>query len=437
MTIARSIVIPALIATALAGSLAACGKKGPPLAPLRLVPAAATQVTARRTGPHVTIRFVLPDKNQNGPGTIDLDRVEIYAVTVGAGAPVPPNRDLMTKERLVATIAVKPPPAEDAPAPPPNDADKRPSPGERAVFVDELTAEKLIPIKAPPPEAKPKPVEALPNPADTTGKAQEAVPAKPDEARLKPEEVRLKPDATEAGALPAVAQVPAPPPDYPVRVYVIRGISKANRPGPPAERVTIPLVAVPSPPGAVAVKPTERHYELDWVGPVAEAGQPAIAFNVYLHGQEDAPLNPSPVTVAKFQHEPIKPGEEICFVVSSVQVVRNVPLESEPSLPACSTWTDVYAPAAPRGLRAVAGDDGISLSWDANAEPDVAGYLVLRAEAPGDTLQPLGREPIRQTNYRDTAVQSGVRYVYAIVALDKASPPNTSQPSERQEVTAR
>ena len=160
MTIARSTVFPALIATALAGSLAACGKKGPPLAPLRLVPAPVADLSARRTGPNVTIRFVLPNKNQNGPGTIDLDRVEIYAVTVGAGALVPPNRDLMTKERLVGTIAVKPPPVEDAPAPPPNEADKRPAPGDRAVFVDELTPDKLIPIKSPPPEPQPKPAEA-------------------------------------------------------------------------------------------------------------------------------------------------------------------------------------------------------------------------------------------------------------------------------------
>ena len=429
MIIARSTVFPVLIAAALAASLAACGKKGPPLAPLRLVPAPVAQVSGRRTGPNVTLRFVLPDKNQNGPGTIDLDRVEIYAATVGAGAPVPPNRELMTKERLVGSVAVKPAPVEDAAAPPPDEADKRPGPGDRAVFVDELTPEKLIPIKTPPPVAQPK----------------------PEEPGLKPEDVRPKPDATtgapppageppvpgQPAALPAVAQPQVPPPDYPVRVYVIRGFSKAGRPGPPAERVTIPLVAVPPPPSAVAVKPTERVYALDWVPPVAEAGQPAIAFNVYLHGPDETLLNATPIAEGKFEHAPVRPGEEQCFVVSSVQVVRNVPLESEPSAPACSTWTDIYAPAAPKGLQAVAADDGISLSWDANAEADVAGYLILRAEAPGDTLQPLAREPIRQTNYRDTTVQSGVRYVYAIVALDKASPPNTSQPSERQEITAR
>jgi predicted small lipoprotein YifL len=420
VTIARSTLFPALIALMLAASAAACGKKGPPLAPLRLVPAPVTELDARRTGANVTIRFVLPTRNQNGPGTVDLDRVEIYAVTVGAGAPVPANRDLMTRERLVGNVAVKPAPAEDAPAPPPSEIDTRPGPGDRALFVDELTAEKLVPIKAPPKADVPA----------------AGAPASPQ--TLAAGEVAPTPTLPGgAGPLPAVAAVPHPPPDYPVRVYVIRGISKAGRGGPPAERVTIPLVTVPPPPSAVAVKPTERSYVLDWVPPVAEAGQPAIAFNVFQHGTENTLLNTAPLGEAKFEHSPVRSGEEQCFVVSSVQIVGNVALESERSAPACSTWTDVYAPAAPRGLQAVAADDGIRLSWDANAEADVAGYLVLRAEAPGDTLQPLVREPIRQTNYRDTTAQSGVRYVYAIVALDKATPANTSQPSERQDITAR
>jgi hypothetical protein len=45
--------------------------------------------------------------------------------------------------------------------------------------------------------------------------------------------------------------------------------------------------------------------------------------------------------------------------------------------------------------------------------------------------------PIAETNFRDTTVTSGVHYVYAVVAVDKASPPNASAQSARQEVTAR
>jgi hypothetical protein len=79
----------------------------------------------------------------------------------------------------------------------------------------------------------------------------------------------------------------------------------------------------------------------------------------------------------------------------------------------------------------------MNLIWDANAEPDLAGYLVLRGEAPGDSLQPVTPQPIHDTKFTDTTVKAGVRYVYAIVAVDKATPPNRSVPSARVEETAR
>jgi fibronectin type 3 domain-containing protein len=61
----------------------------------------------------------------------------------------------------------------------------------------------------------------------------------------------------------------------------------------------------------------------------------------------------------------------------------------------------------------------------------------LRAEAPGDTLLPLTPAPMTATSYEDKTVAPGVRYVYVVVAVDKASPPNRSAPSARVEETAR
>ena len=101
------------------------------------------------------------------------------------------------------------------------------------------------------------------------------------------------------------------------------------------------------------------------------------------------------------------------------------------------TPRDTFAPAAPKGLSIVAGTGTMNLGWDANTEPDLAGYVILRGEAPGDTLQPLTPAPIAATSYEDKTVKAGVRYVYAIVAVDKASPSNRSAPSARVEETAR
>ena len=70
-------------------------------------------------------------------------------------------------------------------------------------------------------------------------------------------------------------------------------------------------------------------------------------------------------------------------------------------------------------------------------KPDLDGYLVLRGDAPGDTLLPLTPQPIKDASYRDATVKPGVRYVYAVVAVDTAAPRNQSPPSAREEVTAR
>ena len=112
-------------------------------------------------------------------------------------------------------------------------------------------------------------------------------------------------------------------------------------------------------------------------------------------------------------------------------------IESDPSDPICVTPRDTFPPAAPKSLQAVGSAGVINLIWEANKEPDLAGYLVLRGEAPGDTLQPLTPEPIKDNRYQDRSIKPGVTYVYAIVAVDRATPPNRSALSNRVQETAR
>src|SRR3954471_593367 len=131
----------------------ACGKKGPPLAPLHLVPGPVADLTVRRVGSDVQLHFAIPSKNLNGPGPIEIDRLEVYAITIPPGAPAPPNRDLLTSKFVVGTVPVKPPPVEDEPPPENAPPDPRPGPGEVATFVEHLTEEKMKPVKMPAPPA--------------------------------------------------------------------------------------------------------------------------------------------------------------------------------------------------------------------------------------------------------------------------------------------
>jgi hypothetical protein len=148
-------------------------------------------------------------------------------------------------------------------------------------------------------------------------------------------------------------------------------------------------------------------------------------------------LSPSPVDDVSYRMARVEFGEERCFAVRMVDVVGGASIESEPSPPTCVRLLDTFAPAAPRSLAAVAGEGAISLIWEANGEADLLGYVILRGEAGSATLQPLMTTPIKETTYRDEAARPGVRYVYAVQALDTNKPPNVSAESNRVQETAR
>jgi len=505
----------AALAIALAAIVGAtaCGKKGPPLAPLRLVPGPVADVTVRRVGGEVQIHFKLPTANANGPGRIDLDRVEIYAVTAAPGTVIPPNRELLSKTYTVGTIAVKPPPVEgDGEPPAGTPPDTRPGPGDDVSFTEELTEARLKPAPLPKAPVPPGwavlhgPVPALPveasipdvmilgEPVAAPGASAPAAPL-PPVVPLGAPAAATAPAATAPAATaptanapagtpvpgapapgaPAVAPVAPLPPSAPaqttvVRIYAIRGVAKSGRPGQPSARLTVPIVAPPLPPGAPKVTFTETALTLEWSPPPVKdaptpAGEPPTpaaeaptppAFNVYRKppqpvaappaaakpaaapvatGKPDAPLNPKPLAAAKLELPGVTLGTEQCFVVRSVHVVQNVAIESDASPTTCVTPKDVFPPAPPQNLGLLLLDGAIELVWDAGTEADLAGYTVLRADAPGDTLRPLTPSPVRESTFRDTTVKPGARYVYAVVAVDKAG--NASQPSARVEGIAR
>ena len=85
-------------------SVVACGKRGPPLAPLRLVPASVGESSVRRIGQDVFMAFTIPDANSDATTPADISRVEVYGLTA---APLPPDASPLTDEefREVATLA--------------------------------------------------------------------------------------------------------------------------------------------------------------------------------------------------------------------------------------------------------------------------------------------------------------------------------------------
>lgn len=101
---------------------------------------------------------------------------------------------------------------------------------------------------------------------------------------------------------------------------------------------------------------------------------------------------------------------------------QTVELAGDVSAPIRIDMVDTFPPAVPSGLEAVAVPDKktIDLSWQPNSDSDLAGYIVYRADDSDSTAwTPLsGPQPLTAPAYRDTSVQTGHTYRYAVTAVD-------------------
>ncbi len=96
------------------------------------------------------------------------------------------------------------------------------------------------------------------------------------------------------------------------------------------------------------------------------------------------------------------------------------------------TPMDVFPPAVPAGLMAVAGVNSIELAWQPNTEDDLAGYQVYRSTSGGAAERIAG--PVEAPNFSDRTVEIGKKYSYTITAVDRTG--NESAHSVAVEVTA-
>ena len=407
-----------------------CGKKGPPLPPLQRLPVAPPDLSVARIDQDVYVRFKVPTANVDGIAPADVARVELYAITADRVPQARTPEGLRRLATLIASEVVRnplppPPPAQEGQPPP---APLPPAPGidQGAVVVIRETLTPELRALAP-----------LPEDADAKQAAQEAQDV--------PRPLVAPPEA--AG---------------PQRYYFAVAVSNRGRYGPLTAIVPAPLGPTSGAPGRPDLDVAETSMSLKWAAPAdARGGEEAAAgdllpsrpivpgppptmYDVYEVPRE-APVNaspsvpvaltPGPIGVREFTKGDIALGAERCFAVRAVDIVSGVHVRGPASEMVCESFADTFPPGPAQNLEAIATTGVIALLWESSAAKDLAGYLVLRGEVGSATLTPLNPAPVAVTTFRDETARAGVRYVYAIVAVDTAG--NRSPESNRVEETAR
>jgi hypothetical protein len=411
-----------------------CGKKGAPLPPFVRIPAAVETIAATRLGNEIYVTLTVPALNIDMSAPVDIARVDVYGYT---GVAAPPLARWIEVGSLVATIPVSPPPvvAPGAAPSPPGDASTSALPGDVVTILDALDPGELV-----------------------QGPVAVIVPQRPD---------LVTPPAAD---VPSVLR----------RFYLAVPFSQRGRPGPPGTQAELAIAALPEPPTDLRAAYDPTLLSLTWepsggllgflldrslprepvpfdevepartAAPSPETSAPGpTTYQVYRDNVPAPTMQPAPsppwrtVLPVPVHPEPLSAttvndavdfGIERCY---RVRAQRNGVL-SEASAPVCVTPSDVFPPRSPVGLAVVPSEGAINLIWEPNTDSDLGGYLVLR-RGPGDaTLRQLTTDPIGDARYRDTTVESGARYSYAVVAVDRQLPqPNASAPSATVDEVAR
>ncbi|HKB08942.1 MAG TPA: hypothetical protein VKF61_11735 [Candidatus Polarisedimenticolia bacterium] len=339
-----------------------CGKKGPPLAPLRILPRPAQNVHVRQVGSDVVLE-----------AAVSLSRTD--GSPLGAGA-------------VVQVMKMRPGPALK-----PARVSAR-----YLVQVFQKEAKVVAPISGPDLQNKIASGHLVYHDRDAAGGEPSAAEGAP--------ELRF--------------------------LYAVRVVDQEGKGSALSMPQEISLVPPSPPPTDLAATVGEGEVRLTWES--SGAGKPEASYNVYRRAasQEEMPLqplNPAPLSDRAYVDTLFHYGETYFY---SVRALANPPpplRESAPSAEVEVRPLDVYAPKTPTGLAAAVEGQAIKLYWFPNSEPDLQGYRIHRRETRGD-FRLLGEVGAGETSYADATAARGVRYYYAVTAVDGTTPPNESARSD-------
>ncbi|HSA93006.1 MAG TPA: hypothetical protein VLE48_08345 [Terriglobales bacterium] len=243
------------------------------------------------------------------------------------------------------------------------------------------------------------------------------------------------------------------------RYYAVETLNARGQSAGLSNRARVPLAPTLEPPGDLRATVGAEGITLTWTGHLHQHEEPEMRHRYRLYrrspGGADAVIAEFLLTATpearivdrSFDWEKTYQYHLAVVTVLPREGETAVEVEGEDSATVEVVAHDIFPPAAPTGLQAVASASGeqrfVDLTWAANTETDLAGYHLYRSDptpagtgAAGEFLPPrrITTELVKAPAFRDDQVEAGKTYRYSVTAVDLRG--NESPKSEETEEAA-
>jgi len=171
--------------------------------------------------------------------------------------------------------------------------------------------------------------------------------------------------------------------------------------------------------------PDQRRIFLTWEKP---QDHPELA-DAYVVMRTDLPAEVDTVNDTHYEDVRFRSGSTLTYRVTAARrVAGNMVIGVGPESRTVTT-EDKTPPAVPVGLEVKASEAGAYVTWEPNAEIDLAGYRVFRSERLDSGFKPLTDRPIAGVGFFDSSYSPGS--YYAVSAVDEAGNESPMSPPFR------
>lgn len=194
-------------------------------------------------------------------------------------------------------------------------------------------------------------------------------------------------------------------PGYIYNYHVIAIDSSTNASDTASLVFQIPDLDPPAPPEISAKNDNGHRINIVWT---ASADYDVVAYRIYrsLNGR-DSLLSENHYSERLYRDESAQKGNSYIYTVTAIDSLGN---EGIKSIADTIPMKDFDPPAPTRNVAAVAGKDGILLSWEQVPDKDLAGYNVYRSAIATGLYELVSNNIIQNTTFTDVEGVAGVWY---------------------------